>query len=352
MVTDEGKMLGMTVKVGEEISAWHSHEVGGTDVKVLSVCGEPQPDNKDDLWVVVERNINGVTRRYIEYFEADTVLPEPEDYYTGTFATDDAAYRSMLYETAKDLIRLDSSLTLDTAQSVVLTPGAVTGTGITFTAANDVFAATDIGRYIIKKYVDGTESGKALITAYTSATVVTATIETDFDSTNAIPSGEWYLTATEITGLDHLEGETVRAQIDGYDDGTEYTVASGAITLGSAATKVHVGLPYTGRVMTMPLDIGALAGTAQSRITTVNRLGLLFRHSRLTKYGTDLYRLETLKNRDLGAVTGRPSKLVTDAVLLEVPDGYQRRKTVYVVQDTANPCTIQAIVPYVDTTNE
>lgn len=352
-VTEEGKLIGMTVKVGEEINAWHSHEIGGDDAVVLSVCGEPQPDNKDSLWLVVERTIDGRTRRYMEYIEADTVLPEPEDYYTGTEATDDGTYRALLYETAKDLIRLDSSLSFDGAQAVALTPAsAAVATGVTFTASAPVFAATDVGRYIVRKYVDGTESGKALITAYTSSTVVTATIQTAFDSTDEIPENEWYLTVTELTGLDHLEGETVHAQIDGYDDDTDYTVTDGAITLGSAATKVHVGLPYVGRLMTMPLDIGAMAGTAQARIMTVNRLGLLFRHSRSTKYGTDLYRLEQLKSRDLGAVTGRPSMLVTETAFLNVPDGYDRRKTIYIVQDTANPCTIQGIVPFVDTTNE
>jgi hypothetical protein len=92
-VTNEGKLIGVTVKPGEEINAWHSHELGGTDVKVLSVCGEPQPDNRDSLWVVVERTIGGVTRRYIEYFAPEDPLPEIEDFYTGDETADDTKYR-------------------------------------------------------------------------------------------------------------------------------------------------------------------------------------------------------------------------------------------------------------------
>ena len=351
-VTTEGKLLGMTVNEGEEITAWHSHDIGGTDVVVLSVCGEPQPSNRDDLWMVVERTINSVTRRYMEYFTADDVLPEPEDTYTGVRATDDTVYRSLLFEQAKTLVRVDSALTLDTTREVALTPGAVTGTGITFTADNPVFAATDVGRIIKKKYVTGSETGAATITAYTSSTIVTATITTDFDSVTQIATENWFLTSTSVTGLDHLEGEVVHAQIDGYDDGTEYTVTSGAITLGSAATIAHMGPLYKGRLVTMPLDIGALAGTAQGRVTTVNRLGLLFRHARGTKYGTDLYRLDTVIERDTGEVAGRPPMLITKTEFLNVPDGYDRRKFVYIVQDTANPSTIQGIVPFVDTTNE
>jgi hypothetical protein len=163
---------------------------------------------------------------------------------------------------------------------------------------------------------------------------------------------EWYLTVTSVTGLEHLEGETVRAQIDGEDDGTDYTVTGGAITLGSPATVVHVGLPYLGRLTTMPLNIGALVGTAQGKITTVNRLCLLFRHSRATKYGTDVYRLEQVQDRDYTPSTTRPPMLVTDVEFLNIPDGYARRKLVHIIQDTANPCTVQGILPYVDTTNE
>ena len=267
-VTDDGKLLGLTVKTEEEVSAWHGpHAIGGTDVKVLSVCGEPQADNRDSLWQAVERTINGSTRRYVEYMEAEDLLPEQEDYYTGVFATDTLQYQKLLYEASKSLVRVDSALTLNQAQTVALTPGAVTGTGIAFTAESDVFSATDVGRYIVRKYATGLESGKALITAYVSATEVTCTIQEDFDAVTAIASGNWFLTATSITGLDHLEGETVRVQIDGADGG-EYVVASGAITLSEPGTIIHIGLSYTGRVTPMPLDIGALVGTAQGKITT------------------------------------------------------------------------------------
>ncbi len=150
--TTDGRLLGLTIKTGEEISAWHEHKLGGTDVKVLSVCGEPQPDNKDSLWVVVERTINSLTRRYIEYMDADTVLPEEEDYYTGEAnrVSDDAYYQAVLAEESKNLIRVDSSLSLDGLQAVALTPAAVTGTGIAFTTSIDVFAASNVGRYIVR----------------------------------------------------------------------------------------------------------------------------------------------------------------------------------------------------------
>lgn len=352
-VTLDGKLLGMTIQTEEEISAWHGpHDLGGTDAKALSVCGEPQSDNRDSLWVVVERTVNGDTRRYVEYIEAEDNLPEREEFYTGVEATDTLMYRKLVYENAKQLLRVDSALSLDQSQPVALLPGAVTGVGVTFTASSDVFSASDVGRYIVRKYVTGKESGRALITAYTSTTEVVCTIIDDFDAITSIAANNWYLTVTTVTGLDHLEGETVRVQIDGADGGEE-TVTNGAIEIDSPGTVVHVGLQYTGRIQTMPLDIGALVGTAQAKITTVNRLGLLIRNTMGVKYGTRLYDLEQTVLREDGFIVIATNQLLeTEVKFLNLPDGYDRRKYVHIVQDAPFPCTIQGIIPYVDTTNE
>ena len=348
---DDGRLIGLTVKTDEEISAWHDHVLGGEDIKVLSVCGEPQPDNQDSLWIVAERTIDSLTRRYVEYFEAEDLLPEKEDTFTGVEATDDLTYRALLYEAGKHLVRVDSSLTLNTQQSIALTPGAVTGTGVTFTAASPLFTSADVGKYICKKIIDGDETGTAKITTYTSTTVVVCDIKEDFDVITQIAIDGWFLSAKTVTGLDHLEGETVAAQIDGADGGT-YTVASGAITLGDWGTVIHVGLPYKGRLTTMPLDIGALVGTAQGKIMTVNRLGLMFRHTLGTKFGTDMYNLEQVQSRSVNSQFNRPPALVTDVEFLNLPDGYDRRKFIHILQDSPMPSTVQGIIPYVDTTNE
>lgn len=66
---------------------------------------------------------------------------------------------------------------------------ATVGTGRTFTAGSAVFLESDVGRRITY------QGGIALITGYTSTTVVTCTIETAFGSTS-IASGVWLLNGT------------------------------------------------------------------------------------------------------------------------------------------------------------
>lgn len=74
--------------------------------------------------------------------------------------------------------------------------------------------------------------------------------------------------ATTITGLDHLEGEAVSVVADGYQI-TGKTVASGQIDLDYAASKVHVGLPYTSTLKTLPLEAIFKDGSTMGRQKTV-----------------------------------------------------------------------------------
>jgi hypothetical protein len=82
---------------------------------------------------------------------------------------------------------------------------------------------------------------------------------------------------TAIDGLDHLEGQTVYALADGLVQGP-FTVASGAITLTTAAQVVHVGLRITADIETLALDV---SGTGvRDKVKRVQSLGVLVHASR------------------------------------------------------------------------
>ncbi len=69
-ILDDGKLIGFTYETAEQVSGWHRHELGGTDVRVLSIATIPHPDGDgDQTWLLVERTVNGETRRYVEYLE-------------------------------------------------------------------------------------------------------------------------------------------------------------------------------------------------------------------------------------------------------------------------------------------
>lgn len=353
-VRNDGVLLGLTFKAGEDVSGWHRHIIGGTDVKVLSVGVIPMTAALDQVWVVVERTINSVTRRYVEFLEDDPVWVEPIDFFTddSTESADDTSYRNRIFEQQKDGVYVDSALTYDgSAQTGTMTPGATTGSSINFTSSVAVFASTDVGREIWVKSTTGAEEGRAEITSFTSTTVVVCTIKKDFSSTDAIAAGNWYLTAASMSGLDHLEGETVTVIADGGDH-PDATVSSGAITLDAQHSKVHVGLGYVGLIKTMNLEAGSAAGPGQTKFKNINRVGVKFLNTLGARVGTDPYNMENVVFRSSADFTNRPPPLFSGSKPLFYPDRTAEEKHVIVEQRKPLPCTVQMIVPHIDTSDD
>jgi len=85
--------------------------------------------------------------------------------------------------------------------------------------------------------------------------------------------------ATTISGLSHLNGETVKICADGAVRPTQ-VVSGGAITLTApAASVVHVGLPFTSYVETLKLEIALPDGTLQARQQRIVKMWLRLHQS-------------------------------------------------------------------------
>lgn len=89
------------------------------------------------------------------------------------------------------------------------------------------------------------------------------------------------LPVATLTGLNHLEGQSVVALADG-NVVRGLTVLGGGITMPSAASKVHVGLPMTASLQTLDLDLGSVPGlgTVQGRQKSVSEVCLRVENTR------------------------------------------------------------------------
>lgn len=68
-VLANGSLIGFTWNNEQEVRGWHRHPVGGNGfVESLAVMPAAEGD-RNELWLVVRRTINGVTKRYVEYME-------------------------------------------------------------------------------------------------------------------------------------------------------------------------------------------------------------------------------------------------------------------------------------------
>jgi len=68
MVRTDGKLIGMTYERSQDVIGWHRHSIGGTNTKIESVAVIPSENGtRDDLYAVIQRTINGVSKRFIEF---------------------------------------------------------------------------------------------------------------------------------------------------------------------------------------------------------------------------------------------------------------------------------------------
>jgi len=351
-VRNDGVLIGLTFKAKEDVSGWHRHILGGTDSKVLSVGVTPQTLKYDRIWLVVERTVNSLTRRSIGYIADEVTFPEKEEYYTDqtTETVDTTKFLNAMFEKQKEYVHLDSSLSYNGADytsgvGATITPAALSGTGIQITSDVDVFTSGSIGNQIWKKLTNSADKGIAVtgryeITHYTDAKNVSGTALKAFDSLTAMAPGEWYLTASAISGLEHLEGETVKVITDGSVHPDE-TVTGGAIALDYEASTVHIGLKYTGIMKSMLLEIGGVNGPSITKVKNIDKVYFKFLHTLGAQYGLGLYDMAQLVFRSTASIGSRPQPLFSSIKSVDYPDKWEREKYIYILQEYALPCIVQ-----------
>ena len=137
-----------------------------------------------------------------------------------------------------------------------------------------------------------------------------------------------------ITGLSHLEGETVHILGDGVVLASE-TVSSGQITADSVCSKYQVGLPYTVQLKTMPLSWIMQGGqTIQGRIKRINEVLPRWYES------GDFYIGKDYDNKELMSIDG----ITTSEERKTFQPGYDRSGYVYFYQQSAEPFTLLALM--------
>jgi hypothetical protein len=163
--------------------------------------------------------------------------------------------------------------------------------------------------------------------------------------------------SSSMSGLDHLEGETVSVFADGevFDDAV---VSSGAITLKkggavTAASTVQMGLPYTMKVRTMRLAVPQAPNALQTDVKRVTSVRTRYIRSLLGSAGTEYDIKETEDGTvtefmtDIGALYSTESK-DTPRTNRAVQGGFQRDAYISIVSDDPVPFTCLAIVAEVE----
>ena len=147
---------------------------------------------------------------------------------------------------------------------------------------------------------------------------------------------------TTLTGLWHLEGQTVQILADGAVE-TEQVVTDGAIVLPVAASVVHVGLAYRSYIRTLPLVFDGAAASGQGTYKNVRHVYLRVYRSSQAKIGPTLDRLVEHRGRSAETAYDTAPPLANEEMSVGVQPSWNPDGAVYVVQDLPLPLTVTAM---------
>lgn len=272
-VRDDGRIAVLTYKREQDVVGWGRWVIGGSfgagPAMVESVAVIPGSDGagqvldsteRDEVWIVVKRTVDGATRRYIEVQERAFEGPDRNDFLA------EADYEAALLAAQQDAFKLDSGVTYD-----------------------------------------------------------------------GVP-------ATTITGLSHLEGETVKILADGAVH-ADRVVAAGQVTLDAAASKVHVGLGYSHDMEPLKLDFGNPAGSAIAKDKRIRRVSLVLNETGALRIGAGRDAIRALSLRAVADPMDTAVPLFTGEFEAEIEGDFESDPRVVLRGDDPTPFTLLAIVP-------
>lgn len=334
-VSSSGRLTGLTYVPGQQIGAFHEHTsetlAGVSTFKSVAVVAE----GKNDPWyAVIEREIDGSTVQYIERYE--------ERYFV---ARENAFF-------------VDCGVTYDVP--VVITNITNADPAVVTTSTSHGFSNGDI---VDLRDIVAVQDAEAPTTQldtvlnrtrrYKAANVTATTFELQTDEDTPVDVDTSALTAykrggtvrkaiTSISsGLDHLEGETVSILADGSVE-AQKTVSGGGITLDNPASILHVGLPITADLETLPIYIEGDRAYGQGMVKNVNKVWLRVFRSGGINVGPDFAKLVPYKPRT-DEDYGTPPALKSEEIDIVIPPSWDGDGTVAVRQVDPLPVTISSM---------
>jgi hypothetical protein len=141
------------------------------------------------------------------------------------------------------------------------------------------------------------------------------------------------LASDTLTGLDHLEGETVKVKADGAVQSDE-VVVGGEITIGREADTIEAGLEYLPVITTMPLNVNLQNGPNASSKKKIARVSLqLFESNGVIVNG------ERIADKTMGQDQFDAPEPQTGVVRMFIL-GWSLEADVTITQETPMPMTI------------
>lgn len=153
---------------------------------------------------------------------------------------------------------------------------------------------------------------------------------------------------TSLSGLDHLEGQTVTILANGSTH-ADKTVSSGAITLDRSVTKAIVGLNYTSTLQTMRIESGSADGSSQGKVKRIQEITARFFQTVGGQIGSTSTNTDIIPFRDSSMNMDTAVELFTGDKQIEFNADYETDGFIFIKQTQPLPMTVTALYPQLNT---
>lgn len=365
-VLSDGTLAGLTYMKEQDVWAWHRHSTNG---EFKACCSLLEADGSTTAYFVVKREIEGADAYYVELL-ADRMQDED---------LDNAGFLDSAIEFRADEGYVPPEPPVPTEytfSAVGLYPSFYGSQHLIFVPVAGDFASgaylytyhSDLGclklinigiprgdhTYKIFQVwtvapADG-ESGETLgyLPDMTFAEVQVyfvpgSTFDTYSTLQDCLEVEDPYVPidpTDTLTGLDHLEGETVTVFSAGSVNGT-YEVIDGEITLPEVTSRALIGLPFTAKLETMELDLSDATNTLQSRSRSLGPVVARFRNTREFWYGQNFTTMYEMPIRTTENYGSPPALYTGDKQMFPAGNDYRSARLCIEVRDPV-PVTILA----------
>jgi len=352
-VRGDGELAALTYQREQQVTAWHRHIFGGRfGTATITVTDFANIANGTRI---VLTKADGTTTTFTSATSATT----------GKFHT--TSSNNQTATNLKTLIDADSDFTATVSSNVVTiketSPLSIGFLTITSLDDSTRLTKTDEGKAVCESVAviptDDTEYQvyvivKRTINGSTRRYVEFLNVfdfdETDNTSFNFLDSSLSYSGAavTTISGLDHLEGQTVSILANGASH-PDKTVSSGSITLDRSSTNVKVGLAYTSLLQTMRLNAGSQNGTSQGKTKRIYDITVRMFETIGVEVGPDLSNMERIPFRSSANLMDEGIPPFTGDKEVEFRGNYETDGFIFVRQTQPLPFTILSLYPRLQT---
>lgn len=345
---DTGELRCLTYERDQDVVAWHRHVIGGISGSA-TITVTDYANIANDTKIIFTKS-DGTTTTFTSATSATS----------GKFHT--TSSNNQTATNLKTLIDADSNYTATVASNAVtIKETSRTGEGFITIESGDTtrLAITNQGHSKVKSIaaIPSADELQEQLYMIVERTINGATkkyvefLTKSFDQAKGdLPKDAFFVDSglsysgsavTSLSGLGHLEGETVKILINGTNH-PDKIVSSGSVSLDSAATTAAVGLKYRALVRTLDPEVQTEEGPSQGKTRRVERVTARLVDTYNLKIGDTLSNLQEVLFRTSDIAMGEIELYTGDKRLLlnHTPN---RQFDLYFVHDDPLPCTILAV---------